>query len=71
MEEITIDLKDLFETIWQEKKKVAAVTAVCMALGGLYLVVAPPVYQSTSLLRIKQDQGLADHVQGHGRQYGQ
>ena len=62
MEEITIDLKDLFETIWQEKKKVAAVTAVCMALGGLYLVVAPPVYQSTSLLRIKQDQGLADSI---------
>lgn len=62
MEEITIDLKDLFETIWQEKKKVAAVTAVCMALGGLYLVIAPPVYQSTSLLRIKQDQGLADSI---------
>lgn len=62
MEEITIDLKDLFEIIWQEKKKVAAVTAVCMALGGLYLVIAPPVYQSTSLLRIKQDQGLADSI---------
>ena len=33
-----------------------------MIAGGAYLLVAPPVYQSTSLLRIKQDKGLGDSI---------
>lgn len=59
MEEITIDLKDLFQVVMANKKKIAAITAAFMIAGGAYLLVAPPVYQSTSLLRIKQDKGLA------------
>lgn len=53
MEEITIDLKDLFQVVMANKKKIAAITAGFMVLGGAYLLVASPVYQSTSLLRIK------------------
>ncbi|MGN0946872.1 MAG: GumC family protein [Megasphaera sp.] len=62
MEEITIDLKDLFQVLMDNKKKVAAITAAFMIAGGVYLAIASPVYQSTSLLRIKQDKGLADSI---------
>lgn len=62
MEEITIDLKDLFQVVMANKKKIAAITAAFMIAGGAYLLVAPPVYQSTSLLRIKQDKGLGDSI---------
>lgn len=33
-----------------------------MIAGGAYLCIASPVYQSTSLLRIKQDKGLGDSL---------
>ena len=62
MEEITIDLKDLFQVVMDHKKKIAAITAAFMIAGGAYLCIASPVYQSTSLLRIKQDKGLGDSI---------
>ena len=62
MEEITIDLKDLFQVVMDHKKKIAAITAAFMIAGGAYLCIASPVYQSTSLLRIKQDKGLSDSL---------
>lgn len=62
MEEITIDLKDLFQVVMNHKKKIAAITAAFMIAGGAYLCIASPVYQSTSLLRIKQDKGLGDSL---------
>ena len=62
MEEITIDLKDLFQVVMDHKKKIAAITAAFMIAGGAYLCIASPVYQSTSLLRIKQDKGLGDSL---------
>lgn len=62
MEEITIDLKDLFQVVMDNKKKIAAITAAFMIAGGAYLCIASPVYQSTSLLRIKQDNGLGDSI---------
>ncbi|WP_370842601.1 GumC family protein [Megasphaera sp.] len=62
MEEITIDLKDLFQVVMANKKKIAAITAAFMIAGGAYLCIASPVYQSTSLLRIKQDKGLGDSL---------
>lgn len=62
MEEITIDLKDLFQVVMANKKKIAAITAAFMIAGGAYLLIASPVYQSTSLLRIKQDKGLGDSL---------
>lgn len=62
MEEITIDLKDLFQVVMDHKKKIAGITAAFMIAGGAYLCIASPVYQSTSLLRIKQDKGLGDSL---------
>ncbi len=62
MEEIPSDLKDLFQVVMDHKKKIAAITAAFMIAGGAYLCIASPVYQSTSLLRIKQDKGLGDSL---------
>lgn len=62
MEEVTIDLRELAQVVLANKKKIAAITAAFMAAGGAYLFVAHPVYQSDSLLRIKQDKGLGDSI---------
>ena len=62
MEEITIDLREIAQVVLANKKKVAAITAAFMAVGGAYLFVAHPVYQSDSLLRIKQQKGLGDSI---------
>ena len=62
MEEVTIDLRELAQVVLANKKKIAAITAAFMAAGGAYLFVAHPVYQSDSLLRIKQQKGLGDSI---------
>ncbi|MFV0635188.1 GumC family protein [Mitsuokella sp. WILCCON 0060] len=62
MEEITIDLRELAQVVMANKKKVAATTAAFLAAGGIYLFFAHPVYQSDSLLRIKQQKGLGDSI---------
>lgn len=62
MEEITIDLRELAQVVLANKKKVAATTAAFLAAGGIYLFFAHPVYQSDSLLRIKQQKGLGDSI---------
>ena len=62
MEEVTIDLRELAQVLLANKKKIAAITAAFMAAGGAYLFVAHPVYQSDSLLRIKQQKGLGDSI---------
>lgn len=62
MEEITIDLKEIAEIINAHKKQIAGITAAFMVAGGAYLAVAHPVYQSTALLRIKQEKGLGDSI---------
>lgn len=62
MEEVTIDLRELAQVVMANKKKIAAITAAFMAAGGAYLFIAHPVYQSDSLLRIKQQKGLGDSI---------
>lgn len=62
MEEVTIDLRELAQVVLANKKKIAAITAAFMAAGGIYLFFAHPVYQSDSLLRIKQQKGLGDSI---------
>jgi polysaccharide biosynthesis transport protein len=62
LEEVTIDLRELAQVVLANKKKIAAITAAFMAAGGAYLFIAHPVYQSDSLLRIKQQKGLGDSI---------
>lgn len=62
MDEQLIDLREIGKTLWQDKKIIMAMAVVFVVGAGAYLMVTPPTYQSTSLLRIKIQQGLADSI---------
>lgn len=62
MNEQEIDLLELWQVLYNNKKKIAYITGGFIALSCAYLIIVPPTYQSTSLLRIKQDKGLSDCI---------
>ena len=62
MDENTIDLRELLDIILNNIRKIAKITLACIAIAVLYLLIASPVYESQSLLRIKQQQGLGDSL---------
>jgi len=57
-QEYTIDLLEIADILADNRKPIAKITGVFVLLAILYLLIAPPVYESEALLRIKQDQGL-------------
>ncbi len=57
-QEYTIDLLELYAIVMANLKTVAKVAAGFLGVAVLYLLIAPPVYESESLLRITQPQGL-------------
>ena len=62
MKEQTINLQELWQIIDAHKKIITVITAVFVACAGLYLIIIPPTYQSVSLLRVKQQNGLGDSI---------
>lgn len=61
-DEITIDLRELAHIVQKKARFIAKVTGGCIAVAGLYLLIAPPVYESDSLLRIKQPKGIGSSL---------
>lgn len=61
-QEYTIDLMEVAEIISENRKPIAKITCLCIALAILYLLVASPVYESEALLRIKQQQGIGSSL---------
>ena len=61
-EEITIDLRELAHIVQKNARFIAKVTGGCIAVAGLYLLIASPVYESDSLLRIKQPKGIGSSL---------
>ena len=58
-----IDLKrGRVESSLNGRRKIINITVACIVLGGAYGFLAPSTYQSTSMLRIKQSQGLSNSV---------
>lgn len=57
-QEYTIDLLELFDIVMANLRVVAKVAAGFIVVAILYLLIASPVYESESLLRITQPQGL-------------
>ena len=55
MNEQEIDLLELWKVLNNNKRKIAYITGGFIALSCAYLMIVPPTYQSTSLLRIKQE----------------
>ena len=44
----TIDLFDLFETLWDEKLVLAIFTVIAVAIGGVYVSITKPSYLTTA-----------------------
>ena len=61
-QEYTIDLLEVAEIISENRKPIAKITCVFIALAVLYLFIASPVYESEALLRIKQQQGIGSSL---------
>lgn len=61
-QEITIDLRDLWNVLKKNTAIIRKVTIGCVAAAVVYLVVVPPTYESAALLRIKQSKGLGSSI---------
>lgn len=62
MNEQEIDLRELWQIIRTNQKTIAKITGAFLGLAVAYLIIVPNTYQSTALLRIKQEKGLASSV---------
>ena len=62
MENQYLDVKEIYQSLLDHRKQILGTTGAFILLGGLYLLVATPTYQSTSLLRIQQERGLGDSL---------
>ena len=62
MNEQEIDLRELWQIVRTNQKTIAKITGAFLGLAVAYLIIVPNTYQSTALLRIKQERGLASSV---------
>ncbi|MHC1714458.1 MAG: GumC family protein [Acidaminococcaceae bacterium] len=62
MEENSIDLRELLTMLMKNLRKIGYITAAFLVVAVFYLLITPRVYESESLLRIKQPQGLASSL---------
>lgn len=56
-DEITIDLRELLQEVKRNIPIVRKVTLGCIAAAALYLLVVPPTFESTAILRIQDKSG--------------
>lgn len=57
--EITIDLLEVVTVIKEHMRQILKVTAGCLMLACLYLLIAKPVYEAEALLRVILPKGIA------------
>lgn len=62
MENQSIDVKEIFAVIREHKKGIGLCALAGALLAGAYTLVVTPTYESVSLLRIKQQQGLGSSI---------
>ncbi len=60
--EHTIDLIEVGKVIIKKRKPIIKVTIACVLFAIVYVLVASPVYESTSLLQIKVQKGLGSSL---------
>ncbi|WP_293728006.1 GumC family protein [uncultured Phascolarctobacterium sp.] len=61
-QEITIDLRDLWNVIKKNVPTIRKATLGCVAAAALYLIIVPPTYESVALLRVKQPKGIGSSI---------
>lgn len=57
-DEIEIDLGKLFGLLWDRKKKVGGIIAICTILAMIYSLTIPPVFESNTLVQTKSTSKL-------------
>ena len=62
MNEQEIDLRELWQIVRTNQKTIAKITGGFLGLAVAYLLIVPNTYQSTALLRIKQERGLSSSI---------
>lgn len=62
MDENTIDLRELANMLLKNLRKICIITGAFLVMAIVYLLIAAPVYESDSLLRIKQPQGIGSSL---------
>ena len=62
MDENTIDLRELANMLIKNLRKICIITGTFVSIAIIYLIIASPIYESDSLLRIKQPKGLGDSL---------
>jgi len=62
LDENTIDLRELANMLIKNLRKICIITGTFVLIAIVYLIMASPVYESDSLLRIKQPKGLGDSL---------
>ncbi len=63
-DEDSINLLDLLDVVLEQRWVIAAVTAVVLALGGAYALVATPIYESNTLIQVEDSKGGAASLLG-------
>lgn len=58
-QEITIDLLEVVQIVKRHIRQIVKVTAGCLVLACLYLLIAKPVYESEAMLRIRLPKGIS------------
>lgn len=62
MNEQEIDLRELWQIVRTNQKTIAKITGAFLGVAVAYLIIVPNTYQSTALLRIKQERGLSSSI---------
>lgn len=61
-DEITIDLRDVWHSVLKNMRFIRNVTIGVTALSVAYALLAPPTYESNSLIRVKQQKGISSSL---------
>jgi len=62
LDENTIDLRELANMLIKNLRQICIITGTFVLIAVIYLILASPVYESDSLLRIKQPKGLGESL---------
>jgi LPS O-antigen subunit length determinant protein (WzzB/FepE family) len=69
-----IDLIEIIHILWKARKFIAAVTAISLAIGILYIIFATKMYSGTitlypAAIRCKKPHGSNGSTNGNGRSF--
>lgn len=65
-----IDIRELFYTLWQNKRLIFFVTLIGLIVAGIFSVTAPKQYKSTASFFISNSQSSSSALMGYASMFG-